>query len=333
MEQFFGLVSQVLGRNREACARKLRLITYKVVPFSPNAGLVEWVGNTLAVSEYLIGKDQWRVTGAHTRFKRPGDYDFAFAFNELGKHAMPERRRVYDDILAHYQPVMHHFFTETYRDPAVWFERKVAYTRSVAVNSMAGYIIGLGDRHGGNILLSCSTAEVVHIDLGVAFEQGRFLTTPEVVPFRLTRDIVDGMGVNGVEGVMRRCCELTLQVLRASQDSLLTVLEVVLHDPQYKWALTPVMVQKRQRDSSQAGQGGSSRHETEGTARGMPHLEETQYSADAERAIMRVKQKLEGTDGAEGRLRTIPGQVAALLREASDPDKLCRMYAGWAPFV
>ncbi len=40
---------------------------------------------------------------------------------------------------------------------------------------------------------------------GVAFEQGRILPTPETVPFRLTRDIVDGMGVAGVEGVFRRC--------------------------------------------------------------------------------------------------------------------------------
>ena len=39
---------------------------------------------------------------------------------------------------------------------------------------------------------------------GVAFEQGRILPTPETVPFRLTRDIVDGMGVAGVEGVFRR---------------------------------------------------------------------------------------------------------------------------------
>ena len=39
---------------------------------------------------------------------------------------------------------------------------------------------------------------MVHIDLGVAFEQGRFLSTPEVVPFRLTRDIVDGMGATGI---------------------------------------------------------------------------------------------------------------------------------------
>lgn len=29
--------------------------------------------------------------------------------------------------------------------------------------------------------------------------QGRFLATPELVPFRLTRDVVDGMGINGTE--------------------------------------------------------------------------------------------------------------------------------------
>jgi ataxia telangiectasia mutated family protein len=40
--------------------------------------------------------------------------------------------------------------------------------------------------------------------LGVAFEQGKILPTPETVPFRLSRDIVDGMGITGVEGVFRR---------------------------------------------------------------------------------------------------------------------------------
>ncbi len=52
-----------------------------------------------------------------------------------------------------------------------WFERRLNYSRSVAVNSMAGYVIGLGDRHSQNILLDRTTAEVVHIDLGIAFEQ------------------------------------------------------------------------------------------------------------------------------------------------------------------
>ena len=62
----------------------------------------------------------------------------------------------------------------------------------------------------------------------MAFEQGKFLPTPETVPFRLTRDMVDGMGLTGVEGVYRRCCEKTMEVMRTSQESLMTVVEVSL---------------------------------------------------------------------------------------------------------
>ena len=62
--------------------------------------------------------------------------------------------------------------------------------------------------------------------VGVTFEQGRTLPIPETVPFRLTRDLVDGMGVAGVEGVFRKCCEETLQVMRHSQEELKTIVEV-----------------------------------------------------------------------------------------------------------
>lgn len=43
-----------------------------------------------------------------------------------------------------------------------------------------------------------------YCNLGVAFEQGTLLTTPETVPFRLSRDIVDGMGICGIEGTFRK---------------------------------------------------------------------------------------------------------------------------------
>lgn len=50
------------------------------------------------------------------------------------------------------------------------------------------YILeGIGDRHAQNILVDTVTAELVHIDFGIVFEQGKTLTTPETVPFRLTR--------------------------------------------------------------------------------------------------------------------------------------------------
>jgi len=117
----------------------------------------------------------------------------------------------------------------------------------------SGYVVGLGDRHAQNILIDKATAEVVHIDLGVAFEQGKTLRTPEVVPFRLTRDIVDGMGITGCEGIFRRCCEETMRVLRSSHELLLTIMEVFIHDPLFKWALSPVKALQLQREDNDQG--------------------------------------------------------------------------------
>ena len=62
--------------------------------------------------------------------------------------------------------------------------------------------------------------------VGVAFEQGKTLPTPETVPFRLTRDVIDGMGVAGLEGVFWRCCKKTMSLLRAHQEELRTIVEV-----------------------------------------------------------------------------------------------------------
>ena len=54
-------------------------------------------------------------------------------------------------------------------------------------------------------------------------------------------------------------------------------------------------------------------------------------NADAERALLRVRQKLDGTE--DGELRSVEGQVQQLLQDARDPDKLCRLYPGWAAWV
>ncbi len=45
--------------------------------------------------------------------------------------------------------------------------------------------------------------------------------------------------LQGVEGVFRASCERSLAVLRANKEALLTVLEVMLHDPLYNWSVGP----------------------------------------------------------------------------------------------
>lgn len=60
----------------------------------------------------------------------------------------------------------------------------------------------------------------------------------QVVPFRLTRNMVDGLGPLGVEGPFRRSCESTLRVLRDKKMMLLTVLQSFVHDPLVEWIAT-----------------------------------------------------------------------------------------------
>ena len=54
-----------------------------------------------------------------------------------------------------------------------WHAARMRYTRSVAVSSMVGHILGIGDRHTSNILVHTKTGEVVQIDFGIVFEQGK----------------------------------------------------------------------------------------------------------------------------------------------------------------
>jgi len=81
----------------------------------------------------------------------------------------------------------------------VWLERRSNYTRSLAVMSMVGYILGLGDRHPCNLMLDRNTGKIVHIDFGDCFEVAMHREKfPEKVPFRLTRMLVNAMEVSGI---------------------------------------------------------------------------------------------------------------------------------------
>lgn len=77
------------------------------------------------------------------------------------------------EIRARCRPVMRFFFRERHKDPMAWFAMRLNYARSAATTSIVGYVLGLGDRHISNILIDKITGELVHIDLGIAFEQVR----------------------------------------------------------------------------------------------------------------------------------------------------------------
>lgn len=70
------------------------------------------------------------------------------------------------------------------------------FNRSLAVMSMVGYILGLGDRHPSNLMLDRLSGKILHIDFGDCFEVAMTREKfPEKIPFRLTRMLVNAMEV------------------------------------------------------------------------------------------------------------------------------------------
>ncbi|KAE9128373.1 Serine-protein kinase [Phytophthora fragariae] len=346
IEQVFDTMNQFLMEEKATRKRKLRLRTYRVVPLSPIAGVLEWVENTTPWGSYLVSRTSKKLS-AHERY-HPHEWKHTECRQYL-KNA-PEKLPAFLEIQANFTPVFHHFFLERFPDAAVWYHRRLAYVQSTAVTSIVGYILGIGDRHSQNILIHEGTGELVHIDFGVVFDQGMALYTPETVPFRLTRDMVDGMGVSGVDGVFSRCCEVTLQLLRKKSASVVTILEVFVHDPLYRWTLSPLKAlriqegeEEQDRTKPSVRSRSSSRSNSSKRATGTGNTNETQPadeihaepgSADAAaRALIRVKQKLEGYEDPNGSALSIEGQVKHLLSVAQDPHNLCKLFPGWAPWL
>ena len=61
------------------------------------------------------------------------------------------------------------------------------------------------------------------------------LLVPELVPFRLTRDMVDGFGISGCEGTFIRASTYALAVFREEEDTISTFLDVLKYDPLHNW--------------------------------------------------------------------------------------------------
>ncbi|XP_061389717.1 serine/threonine-protein kinase ATM [Musca vetustissima] len=303
MQQVFSMINNLLQQEPKAVQRKLLIRTYKVIPLSTRSGLLEWCQNTMPIGMYLVE--------AHKKY-RPNDYTVMrcrqLSHGQLKSN--PEKRyETYTHITKNIQPVFHYFFYEKFSKPGIWFERRLAYINSVATTSMVGYILGLGDRHTQNILIDQNTAEVIHIDFGIAFEQGKIMPTPETVPFRLTRDMLAPMGICGPNGVFKKSCETTMAILRNHQNVITTILEVLLYDPLYIWKVVP---QINDADNNN-------------TTEEKNHI--------AQRALIVVQDKLEGKQTGIFGTSSVPVQVERLINDAINPRNLAMLFSGWDPYL
>ncbi|KAF6202394.1 hypothetical protein GE061_004793 [Apolygus lucorum] len=304
--EFNSIINLLLRRDSVAEEKDLSIRTYSVVPLNSECGLIEWLSGLLPLKGIIT--DMYAKLGIS-----PMPLSQIKKLMLVGKDEveLPERlRRFVQVILPRFPPVLHKWFFEMHPSPDAWYQSKNTFVKSAAVISMVGYIVGLGDRHGENILIDSKTGETVHVDFNCLFNRADFLTYPETVPFRMTHSMVRAMGATGVEGLFVRSCEATIRVMRHNSEQLLSVMKPFRYD-----------AKKNSQKESQ---------------------NDDQSNEEAKVNIQNIEMRLNGVVRSKSdqfaphrnsKPLSVEGQTRMLIKEATSNLNLCQMFAGWAPYL
>lgn len=292
--EFNGLINRSLKRDTESSKRQLYIRTYAVTPLNEECGIIEWVDGLKTLRDILLSIYKTRnITPNYQRI------------TELMKQACTSDANLRlwsEDVLGMFPDVLPEWFISQFPDPSAWFASRLRYTRSCAVMSMVGTILGLGDRHGENVLLEEGNGGVFHVDFNCLFDKGLTFAQPEKVPFRLTHNMIAAMGIYRYEGPFRNCSELTLKVLRQQEETLMTILEAFIHDP-------TLDLQRPKKRSAYP------------------------VKLNPTSVVDTIKRKIRGLLADEKIPLGVEGQVEELIKQATDPKNLAAMYIGWCPFL
>ena len=244
--QLFDLVNTILTKDNSTYNKKLFINTYAVLPLSHSAGIIGWVPNCDTLHQLI--KDERTSANTIPSVEHRKVYKLYPKFESgcfLGKV------EVFKDALheTHGKELNTVIYKKS-KNCETWLNRRTNYSRSLAVMSIVGYILGLGDRHPSNLMMDRKTGKIIHIDFGdcfeVAMKRDKF---PEKVPFRLTRMLIKALEVSGIEGTFRLICIKVMELLRNNKDSLLAILGSFIHDPLISFRLMiPMILKKRKRE-------------------------------------------------------------------------------------
>ena len=113
---------------------------------------------------------------------------------------------------------------------------RTSFGQSLAALSASQYVLGIGDRHLSNCMVDVITGELVGIDFGHAFDSATILLpVPELMPFRLSPQLVGVFHPYGIEGWFKLSMQHVLSALHEQQDPLRAALEVFVDEPLIDW--------------------------------------------------------------------------------------------------
>jgi FKBP12-rapamycin complex-associated protein len=355
--QLFDLINVLLATHKSPSVLSgLNIQRYSVTPISSTVGLCGWVDECDTLHELISGDRDSRgiarapslefVLRGHVL---PGD-PTAPGFNQdCTRLSLMQQIEVFEYVCdaTTGDDLRRAMWARGAHNSEHWLQKRLLYMQSLALMSMAGYILGLGDRHVTNIMIQRTSGKVVHIDFGDCFEVAMTRPSiPEKVPFRLTRMLRTAMDAAQIEGHFRFTSEHVMTVLRDNRTSVMSMLEAFLDDPLVQWRIVNQQQQEVTKDvdhenvvrtvtpegvlvaapTTPGGNNNNHADKDEEKDNGLCDM-----SDEGVRVIRRIKAKLRGRDFGSRKLDP-PQQVARLIREATDTSNLAQAWVGWHPW-
>ncbi|KAM6216536.1 DNA-dependent protein kinase catalytic subunit isoform 2-T2 [Rhynchocyon petersi] len=219
IEQLFDVMNGILTRDAACSQRNIKLKTYQVIPMTtsdPKAPVFEY-------RDWLAKMSGKRDAGAYTlMYKSASRTETIMSFRK-------RECRVPGNLLKH-------AFLKMSTSPEAFLALRSHFASSHAVLCISHWILGIGDRHLNNFMVSMETGSVVGIDFGHAFGSAtQFLPVPELMPFRLTRQFINLMLPLKETGLMYSVMVHALRAFRSSPGLLTDTMDVFIKEPSFDW--------------------------------------------------------------------------------------------------
>ena len=212
--QIFGLVNNLFTRNNITSRKNLSIQLYNVMPLSENVGLCQWLHNCDTLDHLInthrrnkkipISLEENLIVELAPSFACSKSLkNTEIIYHALKQLTLVQKVNIFESVIENtpgndLAEILWHKSSNA----ESWLERRTNFSRSLAVMSIVGYVIGLGDRHTNNLMFERTNGKIIHIDFGDCFENAMVRDMfPEKIPFRLTRMFFNTLEVTGIEGL------------------------------------------------------------------------------------------------------------------------------------
>lgn len=105
------------------------------------------------------------------------------------------------------------------------------FITSYATMCAVHWILGIGDRHLSNILISIGSGKCLGIDFDQAFDAGINSMIPELMPFRLTPQILGFLKPFTQRDLFGATMIHVIKALQCDKSAILACLDIFIHEP------------------------------------------------------------------------------------------------------